>query len=491
MNILIASAEAVPFAKVGGLADVVGTLPGALRRQGIDARVIMPGYGFIEHMKYGISHLFTFEFTHRKGTSDVHVYTCVYDGVPFYFVQVWPYFGQDGTVYTDWNWDVPRFILFNQLVPAVAWELRERIHWFPDVVHVNDWHTALVPFLMADSRWKEEWSQVATVLTIHNIAYQGDHVGGFLWDTGIPGRHHGTLAYHGLSDNLLGIGCAYSDMINTVSPRYATEITYPYAGFELAGMIRDRSVDLMGILNGLDTDYWNPETDPHIVNNFNIDTVETQRIANKHHLQSYARLPVRDDVPVIGMVTRLAKQKGLDMALPAMWQLLSEEDVQFVILGTGEPDLEHQAWLLSRHFPWKSQAFLQFDAKLAQHIYAGCDIFLMPSHFEPCGMGQMIAMRYGALPLVRETGGLADTVVNYDNEDGKHGTGFVFQWQEMQAVYGTLRWAIDTYRNKPHAWKQMQRNAMQQDFGWHRSAQQYLELYQRAISKHKKEPFLS
>lgn len=488
MKVLITTAEAVPFAKVGGMADVIGSLPKSLRQLGIDARVILPGYGFIEHMRYGISHMFSFEFPHRNGTSDVHVYTCIYDGVPYYFVQVWPYFGQDGTVYTDWNWDVPRFVLFNQIVPAVAWELQQRIDWFPNVVHVNDWHTALIPFLIADSRWKQEWSEVATALTIHNIAYQGDHVGGFLWEAGIPGRNHDTLAYHGLSDNILGIGVAYSDMINTVSPRYAIEITYPYAGFELAGMIQDRSGDLMGILNGLDTDLWNPATDKKIVSNYDLSNFQSERIANKRHLQSYARLPIHDDVPLIGMVTRLARQKGLDIALPALRQLLSDTEAQFIILGTGEPDLEHQAWQLSRDFPWKAQAYLQFDATLAQLIYAGSDIFMMPSHFEPCGMGQMIAMRYGSLPLVRETGGLADTVANYDNDDGTTGTGFVFAWEEVDAVLGTMRWAVDTYYNQPKAWLQMQKNGMQLDFSWESSAHQYVEMYRRALQKHNKEP---
>lgn len=485
MKVFLVSAEVAPFAKVGGLADVVGSLPAALRQAGVDARVIMPGYGFIEHFKYNISRLFSFQFTHKKGTSDVHVYTCVHKGVPIYFVQAWPYFGADSTVYTDWVWDVPRFIFFNQIVMAVAWELQERLGWFPDVINVNDWHTSLIPFLLHDSKHKEEWADVASVTTIHNIAYQGAGVGGFLWDLGITGRNHPILNKYGLGDNLLAIALAYSDMINTVSPTYATEIQYPYAGYELAGMMTDRKQDLVGILNGLDVESVNPQTDKYISARYNADSFVDQRVENKRYLQAAGRLPIREDVPLIGVVSRLTWQKGFDMAVPALRQLMQDTDAQLIVLGTGDDDIEKDLRRLSQEYKWKVTAFINFDAALAQHIYAGSDIFLMPSHFEPCGIGQMIAMRYGSLPVVRQTGGLADTVFNYDNLDGEVGTGFVFQWETPEAVLGTLRWAIDTYYNRPKAWRRMQRRAMQVDFSWTSSAAQYIELYQKAINKRK------
>ena len=328
MKILFTSAEAVPFAKVGGLADVVGSLPAALRQLDIDARVILPGYGFINHLEYNITHLFSFNFTHRTGTSTVQVFTCVHQGVPYYFLQAWPYFGEEGTVYSEWNWDVPRYIYFCQLVMAATWELGERIDWFPDLLHTHDWHTSLIPFLIANNRWKQEWSQTATAITIHNIAYQGNNVGGFLWEAGIDARTQPDLVYQDLTDNLLGIGIAHSDVVTTVSPRYATEIQYPYAGYELASLIRTRTDDLYGILNGLDTDLWNPETDEKLIAQYSVEDFETKRILNKRHLQSFARLPLRDDVPIIGMVSRLASQKGFDMALPALRQLLVDTDAQ-------------------------------------------------------------------------------------------------------------------------------------------------------------------
>jgi starch synthase len=485
LNVLLVTAEADPFAKVGGLADVAGSLPGALRRLGVDARVLMPGFGFIPHDRYSIEHLFKFDFPHRTGSSEVHVYGTEFEGVPYYFLQVWPYFGQENTVYTDWSWDSPRYILFNQIAMAAAWELRGRLGWFPDVFHVNDWHTGLLPFMINAARHDPVWQPVGTMLTIHNMAYQGDRTGGWMWNEGIPGRNHFDLEIRGLSDNILGIAIAYSDVITTVSPRYAIEIQYPSMGYGLDDLLRTRVRDLRGILNGIDVARWNPATDPALVQNFTADNFEELRVYNKRQLQIDAALPVRDDVPVIGIVSRLVWQKGIDMALPALYQLLSETDVQFVGLGSGEPSLSHAMWLLEQHFPGKARAFVGFDAALAQRIYAGVDVFLMPSRYEPCGTGQMMAMRYGALPLVRETGGLADTVHNFDNAEGESGTGFVFLWEESEAILNTLRWSLETYRRKPGAWQRMQKRAMQTDFSWDTSARAYLDLYERAVIRHR------
>ena len=483
MNVLFTSAEVYPFAKVGGLADVVGSLPSALRNIGIDARVIMPGYGFIDHDKYNISLLFSFTFNHTEGSSEVKIYTTIYQGVPIYFVQVWPYFGTGNTVYTDWHWDSPRFIFYNQLVLATAWELKQRLGWFPQVFHVNDWHTALVPFLIAENRHLREWSTVATVLTIHNLAYQGSDLGGWMWKAGIPGRNHPDLIYQDLTDNMLAIGIAYSDIVTTVSSRYAIEIQYPYMGYGLDSMIRTRVADLYGILNGIDVEKWNPETDPHIVSNYNVENFNEKRIENKRHLQEYVGLPTNEKTPVIGIVSRLVWQKGFDLAIPALRWLLTSHDVQLVVLGTGETEIENDFMQLANDFSWKAKSLIEYDAAFAQQVYAGCDLFLMPSKFEPCGIGQMMSMRYGALPVVRETGGLADTVDNYDNGNGERGTGFVFSWEEPQAIFGTLEWAIQTYENRPDAWQRMQRNAMSGDFSWTQSAHRYEDLYKRIADK--------
>jgi starch synthase len=487
MNVLFVSAEAVPFAKVGGMADVVGSLPAALRQLGADARVILPHYGFISDDKFHIVPAFHFEFARPTGITDVHVFKTEYDGITFYLVQGWPFFGNEGGVYSEWNWDVPRFLFFNQVAMAVAWELRGREGWFPDVIHVHDWHTGLIPFLLAENTGDPIWGQVASVLSIHNMAYQGEYIGGWTFQLGIPGRNHPELQYRGLGDNLLAMAIMYSDMISTVSPRYAVEIQYPYMGYGLDPLIRARGADMVGILNGIDTQAWNPATDPLITSTYDVTTFEERRPANKYQLQVDSGLDPRPDVPLVGVVSRLVAQKGFDLALPALRRMLVDTDFQFVLLGNGDPDLDYQFWRLGKDFPWRARVYQGFNAAIAQRIYAGSDIFLMPSHFEPCGIGQMLAMRYGSLPLVRETGGLADTVENYDGGDGDSGTGFVFNWETPEAVAGTLRWALDTYRARPDAWKRMQRRAMQKDLSWDVSAQQYMALYQRAIEKRRKQ----
>jgi starch synthase len=482
LNSLFISAEAVPFAKVGGMADVVGSLPKSLKGLGVDARVMLPAYGFINHETFDIKPLFSFDYTMHTGTANVHVYHTEYEGVPYYFIGAWPYFGEETAVYTDWEWDVLRFIFFNQLVIGAIQEIGRRLNWFPDVVHVNDWHTGLVPFLIKQMQGLG-WARVASLLSIHNLAYQGDRTGGYMWSMGIPERTNPALTSRNLTDNILAIAIAYSDIVTTVSPRYAQEILYAYMGNGLEGLLETRKTDLFGVLNGIDTDIWNPATDSALASNFDVTSFREKRLENKRYLQQQAGLQQDDDALLIGLVTRLVVQKGFDLAVPALRQLLAGYNVQLVVLGSGDPDIEADVAKLCHDFGWKARAYLQYDAALAQHIYAGSDLFLMPSHFEPCGMGQMIAMRYGALPLVRETGGLADTVENYDNGDADYGTGFVFNWQEVEAIFGTLKWAVDVYQKRRFAWERLQERAMSRDFSWTSSANQYIALYEKAIHK--------
>ncbi len=485
MNVLFVSAEAVPFAKVGGMADVIGSLPQALRKLGVDARVIMPGYGLIGHYDYDISLLASFHIPMQQGSADVQVYTTISDGVPFYFLQAWPYFGTEMSVYGDWDWDSPRFIFFNQIIMGVIWEIGERIGWFPDVFHVNDWHTSLLPFMIKENTHLPRWRETASVLSIHNMAYQGDNVGGFLWLAGLPPRRQPDLIYQDLTGNLLATAIAYADVVTTVSPRYAVEIQYPYMGYGLEGLVRTRQDNLRGILNGIDVDLWDPATDKRLVQNYDAGNFREKRGENKRHLQQILGLEVSEDIMLIGIVSRLVWQKGFDLAVPALRRLLENHTVQFVVLGTGEVSIEQQLWSIGQDFYWKARALLQYDDAVAQQIYAGVDLFLMPSRFEPCGIGQMMAMRYGALPLVRETGGLADTVENYDDGPAERGTGFTFAWQESDAIYGTLEWALDTFNNRQTAWQRMQQRAMEKDFSWDNSARQYIEVYEQAIQKRK------
>ncbi len=491
MNVLFVSAEVAPFAKAGGLGDVVGSLPKALRKQGIDARVLMPLYGFIDRAAHHIVPCFNYQFTKRNGTADVYISYTEHDGVPIYFLHSWPFFGDGGHLYTTWDWDVPRFVFFSQTALATALQLKNgaggKAPWFPDILHVHDWHTALAAFLLNDARRDRAWAHTGGILTIHNMGYQGWNAGGWLFEAGVAGRHQPDLVYQDKTDNLLAIGIMYADLVSTVSPRYAMEIQYPRFGEGLEGLtrIRAQNGDLLGILNGIDVERWDPATDPWIVNHFTPDNYLEARARNKAQLQQDAGLPVRPEVPLIGMVTRLTDQKGIDLAIPALRRLFADTDVQFVVLGTGDKALEQALWNLCNDFRWKARAYLHYDAIFSQRIYSASDLFLMPSRYEPCGTGQMLAMRYGALPIVRETGGLADTVQNYDNANGDMGTGFVFLWEEPSAVLNTLRWAIDTYRFRPDAFRRMQRRAMEQDFSWATSAKQYIDMYERTLAKHK------
>lgn len=485
MNVLFVSAEAAPFAKVGGLGDVVaaGSLPTALRRLGIDARIILPLYGFIDRTKFNIKPLFSFHFHRRTGTAYVNVHYTEWHNVPFYFVESWPYFGNEAEVYTEWATDMPRYVFFNQVAVAVAWELRKQADWTADIFHVNDWHTGLIPFFLQENRYKDEWARTRSMLTIHNMAHQGAAAGGWLWEQGINGRNHPALQRDNLSDNLLAIGIAYADYVTTVSPRHAEEIQYPYMGYGLFHLVRSRTYEnrLYGILNGIDTEKFDPSTDPYIAQNYDAESFLEARQENKRRLQAYAGLEVRDDVPIIGLVSRLVWQKGIDIATPALRRILGERDVQFIALGDGEPQFSQQIWQVAQDYPHRARAYIQYDPAIAQRIYAGADMFLMPSHYEPCGIGQMLAMRYGSLPIVRETGGLADTVENYDDRDADKGTGFVFLWEEPEALLNTLRWSIDTYTQRPQAWRRMQQRAMQQDFSWERSAKIYAQLYEQIL----------
>ncbi len=486
LRVLAVSAEADPYAKTGGLGAVMGALPAAMRRRGCDVRLMLPRYGFVDAELYGLRRAFDFKLPRPTGTTDVTIYTTDGAEVPTYFVKGWPWFGEDDRLYYGWESDVPRFIFFCQAVVAAVRIMAsadgEREPWRPDVIHVNDWHTGLIPFLLALERSDPILGRIGTLMTVHNLAYQGEPVGGWLWELGIPARGHPDLIRLGKTDNMMAIGIAYADVINTVSPRYAQEVQDPYYGYGLDGLLRARSECLFGVLNGIDTERWNPATDPALAVNFDVDSLD-RRIGNKRALQRELCLPERDEVMVIGLVSRLVEQKGIDLVLDAMRRLLVEADVQFVALGVGEPRYEAGIRRLADDFGWKARASLAFDTDLARKVYAGADLILVPSKYEPCGLTQMFAMRYGALPLARRTGGLADTIDNYDNRDGEVGTGFLFDWYTPDALLGTLRWALDTFKWRSHAWRRMQENAMRRDFSWDRSARDYERLYRLAARK--------
>jgi starch synthase len=482
MRVLFAAAEMSPYAKTGGLGDVVGSLPKALRQHGIDAQVVIPHYSFIT----GADYVGEYNIQRRNGTGTVYVHTLTADGgVPVYLLKSYPYFVDDGKLYTVWDWDTPRFIYFSQMVMGLTWALHSDAWgagaWSSDLLHVHDWHTGLVPFLVHEARFNPFWQDLATVLSIHNMGYQGKHAGGWLWEQGFPNREHPALRYQDWRDNLLGIGIAYADKVNTVSPNHAVELHYPRFGEGLEELIWARDADFTGILNGIDTERYDPATDPHIRYHFTADDFRLHRPLNKTALQEEMGLPQEAHTPLMALVSRLTEQKGIDFTLPAVRHILATQDAQFIALGAGDPALESQLVALTYEFPHKARVYLGYNAGLAQRIYAGADLVLVPSRYEPCGLTQIFALRYGCLPLVRQTGGLVDTVQNYDNAEG--GTGFMFLFEEVGAVIGTLEWALETYRTKPEAWHAMQERGLRHDWSWHASASQYIALYNAALAR--------
>ncbi|MDE3077334.1 MAG: glycogen synthase [Chloroflexota bacterium] len=477
MKILIAAAEVVPFAKVGGLADVTGALPKALRRLGHDVRVVMPKYQRIQDEKFGIRGLLDrvdvpMNAHHEPASVKQGV---IADGIPVYMVDSDKYFNREGIYgYDD---DDERFIFFSR----AALEMLPALDWQPDVVHCNDWHTAIIPnWLNTVYRDDPRYKQIATLFTIHNLAYQG--IFGYRV-LEIAGLESFGFVMSDRQDShvvdLLGRGLHFSDAINTVSEQYAREITTPEFGEGMEGLLKSRQDRLFGILNGLDYDELDPKRDKHIATNFDRQSLN-RRVENKLALQREADLQVDPSVPLIGMISRLADQKGLDI-LAQIIDPLMRQPLQMVILGTGDQHYHEMLSAIAKKYP-NLAIFLTFNTPLAQKIYAGSDMFLMPSRFEPCGLGQLIAMRYGSVPIVRRTGGLADTVQDFNPATGE-GSGFVFERYDAMDLFATIIRATETFKHRD-VWRKLVATDMALDFSWPVSAGKYVDLYRKAIRFH-------
>ncbi len=478
LKVLFLTAEAVPFAKVGGLADVAGSLPIALRDLGRDVRVMMPRYGTISSDRFELVKIGDpFRVPAGAGKEYVHlIASTMGEGVPVYLLWNEHYFTSREKVY-GFEDDAQRFAVFGRgVIEAIR-----MLDWKPDVIHANDWHTAVVPTWLDVSGWRDPlYRDIATVFTIHNLAYQGITGRLILTFAQMEDVKHLDVEPPG-AVNWMAQGVAHSDIINAVSERYAEEILTPEMGMGLERLLQARKERLHGILNGLDYEEWNPVTDPSVPHNFDVHSLG-RRAANKTALQQQARLPVRSDLPLLGMVSRLDLVKGMDLVEPALTGLLQENDVQFVVLGTGDPRYHAMFASVQERYPHQVRAFLKFDEVLARRIYAGADVFLMPSLVEPCGLGQMIAMRYGCVPVVRETGGLADTVIDHYPGQG-HGTGFVFAENTPEAFGDALVRALRTYEDR-EKWRALQMRGMTCDFSWRASAQAYVDLYHKALTLH-------
>ncbi|MFN8626489.1 MAG: glycogen synthase GlgA [Candidatus Binatia bacterium] len=481
MHVVMAASEAVPFVKTGGLGDVVGTLPGALKRLGIEVSVILPAYHTLT--LDGLSPRRTgwrlrVPVSDRRVTADV-LATHTADDVQVYLIEADRYFartGLYGTAGGDFLDNAERFAFFSRAVPALLPYLDS-----VDVLHCHDWQTALAPvFLRADASRYPDLSHVRTVLTIHNVGYQGIfwhldwHLLNLDWQFFAPNW----LEFHGKINYLKG-GIVSADAVTTVSPTYAREIQTPEFGCGLEGVLADRRAVLVGILNGADYGEWSPEHDRHIAAPYSVDDLRG-KAACKADLQAAAGLPMRPEQPLIGIVSRLAAQKGFDLLGESAAELLHRH-IQMVVLGSGDASYERQFRDLAHRHRNRLAVRIAFDNALAHKIEAGSDLFLMPSRYEPCGLNQIYSLRYGTIPVVRATGGLADTVTDYDPASG-NGTGFAFVEYSGAALSACVDRALHTY-GRPEAWLSLVRNAMQADFSWERSARAYIDLYRRVIGE--------
>lgn len=477
MRVLICASEAMPYAKTGGLADVAGSLPKALHDLGHDVRLALPKYRSVYEGGFATTSLHhDLPVPLGDRILPVSIETTHRDGIITYLVVSDEHFRRPGGLY-GYPDDDARFIVYMRgILAALA-----AGDWRPDIIHCNDWQTGLLPVYLRTA-YRDSLGDVASLYTVHNLAYQGNfapqvlELAGLGYDLYDP-QH---LEFYGGVSFMKG-GLVFADLISTVSPTYAVEIQQPEYGERLDGVLRERADRLRGILNGIDYDYWNPATDPNLPITYTAETVGQGKAANKAALQARLGLE-RSDAPLLALISRLTSQKGLDLVEGALPGLL-DEDFQFVVLGTGDPHYEQMVRDLAARHPDRISATIGFDEPLAHQIYAGADFFLMPSAYEPCGLGQMISMRYGTIPVVRRTGGLADTVVPFD-ENHLTGNGFSFPEYRPEALAARIRAGLAAYR-RPAPWQALRTNALQTDFSWARSAAGYVDAYRTAVELHR------
>lgn len=470
INVLFLAAEADPFVKVGGLGDVAGSLPKALRSLSndeikLDVRLVLPYHPVIK--ADNLNRLETYSIDRNNSQVEVEAFETSMDDLPVYLIN-----GEairaNGSVYSaDSKLDAEKYVFFS----LAALKLPKHINWIPDVIHANDWHTAISLYGNLSKRWEEGAKHIANVMTVHNLPFLGPDIKDILESYGIK------LAQTDLPDWArvmpMPLGLWASDAIVAVSPTYGNEILTEEFGSGLSEFFQVRRESMSGILNGIDTDSFDPTTDKAIGVNYDSNTVY-KRAINKKLLQDRLEFPLDENIPLIGIISRMDNQKGVDIAFSAL-KTMKKINFQAVILGTGDPKLEEAAQNLQNLFPEKIKTQLRFDASLARQIYAGADMLLMPSRYEPCGLAQMIAMRYGCVPIVRAVGGLNDTVT-------QNFTGFVFEKASHLSLVATIKKALKSFADK-EAWKKIQQNGMAQDFSWNASAKEYLKLYLSLIKE--------
>jgi starch synthase len=484
LKILFVSVEVAPLAKVGGLADVAGALPKALKALGHDVRIIMPSYRMIEDNPENAVEECVPEFSvpiHEGLSLPATLKKTAIGDIPVYLVASDRYFTEATESKKIYSLEAEPYIFFDRAVAEAIPRLTP--NWTPDVIHCHDWQTGLIAVYL-DTFYHDHpvWESVARVFTVHNLAYQGDYPYEIFRYAGLPEELFtwDRLEFYGRMNFMKG-GLIYSDVSNTVSPTYARETQTEALGCGLHGLLQYLAAQkrYTGILNGIDMDVYNPQTDPNLAASYSAEN-PAGKAKCKTALQAECGLPKSKKSAVIGIVSRLADQKGFDLIREAADDLL-RLPVQLVLLGTGDPAYEAYFQELQKRYPKKVRAFLGYDAQLAQRIYSGSDIFLMPSRYEPCGLGQLMSLRYGTIPVVRATGGLADTISDYSARSGK-GNGFVFEEYDAAAMLEAVRRAVETFQDGD-AWKRLVERALNSDFSWNSSAKKYVELYRQALAK--------
>ena len=467
------SPECYPFAKVGGLGDVLGALPLKLADYGHDIRVCIPLYGSIPPQGKRYDNIEVHLGGHTRICS---VWEYTQDKITYYFIEYQQYFGFKD-IYVNDIYNGERFAFFCRAVLDTCITLQ----WTPDIIHCHDWTTGLIPVYLNTVLRNHKLGRVATVFTIHNLEHQGIFQPDLLAYTGLPFSEF-------RADSLESLGCInfmkgalyHATKLTTVSPSYAKEIQTSSMGEGLHNVLRFKAGDLIGILNGIDENIWNPSTDPFIATQYTARNLKNKQLC-KENLRKVLNLP-KNSSPILGIISRLYPQKGLDVFLDVAPYILKNIQIQIVVIGSGDPSWEQRLRDLEKQFPYQVRTFIGYNSPLAHQVEAGGDLFLMPSRFEPCGLNQMYSMRYGTLPIVRDTGGLRDTVESLDEKNGR-GCGFKFSELSPNTIYDTIGWACSTYYNRPQTFLNMQKSAMSKNFSWNKSAQKYEDVYHWAIKQ--------
>lgn len=468
MKVLICASEGAPYAKTGGLADVIGALPKSLKENGCDVRVIMPYYKKIKQQN--IASYCGYAYIRINNRLEyVGVMHAQSEGIDYYFIDNERYFNRDGLYgYDD---DGERFAFFD----FATLEALKVIDFYPDVLHCNDWQTGLIPYILKSNyQFFGQYTSTKTMYSIHNIQYQGSYSMDLFKILFMP--YSNSLEFHG-GINFMKCGIMEAGIVTTVSNTYKTEVLTPDYSYGLDSMLGLRYYDFYGIINGIDVTKYDPKTDPHLFFNYDIETVNVGKKKNKTALLKQFGLNEKEDCLLFGLVSRLVDQKGIDLLMPILEDVITYSDAKFILMGTGDKAYEDYFRYMQSKYPTRFKCYIGYSDDVAQKIYAGCDVFLMPSKFEPCGLGQMIAMRYGTLPLVRETGGLKDTVIPYNRYNGE-GTGFSFSNYNAINLKDVMFFAMETYQNKK-AWTSLVKQAMEKDYSWNKSAQAYIDLYKK------------